>query len=101
MYRDVPFRMLSLSEFEEYFDEIRLSYGGYSDRIERVYIVGGDPFAFSCSRLRERIDLIRKYFPGTKFITMYVRTYNISRKSDVDLKALQEAGVDDLYLGVE
>ena len=32
---------------------------------------------------------------------MYARTDNIASKSDEDLKALQEAGVDDLYIGVE
>ena len=31
---------------------------------------------------------------------MYARTDNIASKSDDDLKALKEAGVDDLYIGV-
>jgi hypothetical protein len=32
---------------------------------------------------------------------MYARTDNIARKSDDDLRALKDAGVDDLYIGVE
>ncbi len=101
MYRDVPFRMLPLSDVEEYLDEIRISYGRYCGRIERVYLVGADPFALSADRLLERIDAIRNYLPQTKTITMYARTDNVTRKSDADLKALRDAGVDDLYIGVE
>ncbi len=101
MYQDVPFRMLSLPEVEEYLREVKQSYGGYCERIQRVYLVGADPFALSALRLLERIELIKKYLPNTKVITMYARTDNIASKSDEDLKALQEAGVDDLYIGVE
>lgn len=101
MYQDIPFRMLSLSEVEEYLREVKHNYGRYCERIQRVYLVGADPFALSAKRLLERIELIKKYLPNTKVITMYARTDNIASKSDEDLKALKEAGVDDLYIGVE
>jgi len=101
MYQDIPFRMLSLSEVGEYLREVKQSYGRYCERIQRVYLVGADPFALSARRLLERIDLIKKYLPNVKAITMYARTDNIASKSDKDLKALKEAGVDDLYIGVE
>jgi hypothetical protein len=101
MYQDIPFRMLSLSEVEDYLREVKQSYGRYCERIERAYLVGADPFALSAKRLLERIELINKYLPNTKVITMYARTDNIASKSDEDLKALKEAGVDDLYIGVE
>lgn len=101
MYQDIPFRMLSLSEVEEYLREVKKSYGRYCERIQRVYLVGADPFALSAKRLLERIELIKKYLPGTEVITMYARTDNIASKSDEDLKALKETGVDDLYIGVE
>ncbi len=101
MYQDVPFRMLSLSEVEAYLKELKQNYGRYCKEVRRVYLVGADPFALSAKRLLERIDLIRKYLPNTEVITMYARTDNISAKSDDDLKVLKEAGVDDLYIGVE
>ena len=101
MYRDIPFRMLPLGDVEEYLAAARGSYGRYCDRIERVYLVGADPFALSAKRLLERTDIIRRYLPKTKVITMYARTDNVARKSDAELKELMEAGVDDLYIGVE
>ncbi len=101
MYQDIPFRMLPLSEVEEYLQEVKESYGRYCDRIWRVYLVGADPFALSAKNLLERIDLIKQYLPNASVITMYARTDNIASKSDEDLRALKKAGVDDLYIGVE
>lgn len=101
MYKDIPFRMISPKEIEGFLKEVREAYGGYLDRICRVYLVGADPFALSADRLIDRIDLIKRYIPNTKIITMYARTDNIIHKSDADLKRLKDAGVDDLYIGVE
>lgn len=101
MYKDIPFRMISLEEIEEFLKEVREAYGRYLGRINRVYLVGADPFALSADRLIERINLIKRYIPNTKTITMYARTDNIIHKSDADLKKLKDVGVDDLYIGVE
>ncbi|MBP3231153.1 MAG: radical SAM protein [Anaerovibrio sp.] len=101
MYQGIPFRMLSLEEVEEYLGAIREEYDSFVGRVQRIYLVGADPFALSASRLLERISLIRKYLPNIKVITMYARVDNIAHKSDADLVALKEAGVNDLYIGVE
>lgn len=101
MYQDIPFRMLSVSEVEEYLRQVKQSYGSYCKTIKRVYLVGADPFALSAENLLERIDLIRNYMPNIQVVTMYARTDNIAAKSDDDLKALKAAGVNDLYIGVE
>lgn len=101
MYQDIPFRMLPLDEVEGYLQETCLRFGKYAERIRRVYLVGADPFALSAARLLDRIDLIRKYLPQVQTVTMYARTDNIVSKSDLELKALKEAGVDGLYIGVE
>lgn len=101
MYRDIPFRMLPLYEVEEYLQEVKQRYSRYCGKIQRVYLVGADPFALSARRLLERIELIKRYLPNVKAITMYARTDNIASKSDEELKELKEAGVDDLYIGVE
>ena len=101
MYRNVPFRMWSLDEFENYVSEVKSRYGRLADSIDRVYLVGADPFALSAEKLLTRISLIKKYLPNVAVITMYARTDNIAHKSDEDLKRLKEAGVNDLYIGVE
>lgn len=101
MYQNVPFRMWSLDEVENYVAEVKSRYGRLADSIDRVYLVGADPFALSAEKLLTRILLIKKYLPNVAVITMYARTDNIAHKSDEDLKCLKEAGVNDLYIGVE
>lgn len=101
MYKDINFRMLGLDELENFLIMIRNKNAGYADIIKRVYLVGGDPFALSFNNLEARILLIKKYLRNAETFTMYSRVSNIINKSDEDLKALRELGVDDLYLGVE
>ncbi len=101
MYQNVPFRMWSLDEVENYVAEVRDRYGRLAVSIDRVYLVGADPFALPAEKLLERISLIKKYLPNVAVITMYARTDNIAHKTDEDLKRLKEAGVNDLYIGVE
>ena len=93
--------MWPLDEFGNYVAEVRARYGRLADKIDRVYLVGADPFALSAEKLLERISLIKKYLPNVAVITMYARTDNIAHKSDEDLKRLKDAGVNDLYIGVE
>ena len=76
-------------------------YGSYADKIKRVYLVGADPFVISAKSLLKRVELIKKYLPNVGVISMYARTDNIARKSDEELRCLKEAGINDLYIGVE
>ena len=70
MYRNVPFRMLSLDEVENYVAEVKARYGRLADSIDRFYLVGADPFALSAEKLLTRISLIKKYLPNEAVITM-------------------------------
>lgn len=113
MFRNIAFRMLPLEEVEDFLARAKASADagglgvGYRsrgikcERVKRVYFVGADPFALSADRLLERIELAKRYLPNAVVFTMYARTDNIESKSDEDLRALKDAGVDDLYIGVE
>lgn len=101
MYQNIPFRMLSLEVIEEYLSELKQLYGGYIEKLKRVYLVGADPFALSAKNLLKRVELIKKYLPNVNVISMYARTDNIARKSDEELYSLKAAGINDLYIGVE
>ncbi len=101
MYQGVPFRMVSEADVEEYLQDSAKQLGVYASRLRRVYFVGADPFALSAEKLIQRIELVKKYFPKVSVISMYARTDNIKSKSDKELQDLAEAGVNDLYIGVE
>ena len=101
MYRGVKFRMLPPDEIEAWLSEMYRVNGAYADQIDRIYLVGADPFAISASRLEVVIELIRRYFPAIETVTMYAAVRNIMSKTDAQLKRLRELGVNELYVGVE
>ena len=101
MYKDVPFRMLSLAYVEEFLQETGKHYGAYLKNLERVYLVGADPFVLTADKLEAVIEVVRKYCPQVKIITMYAAVRNIAIKSDEDLVRLRKLGVNDLYVGIE
>ena len=101
MYQNINFKILSLEYVEEFLKKIYEINCEDCLQVERIYLVGADPFALSTKKLLERAELIKKYLPNVKIISMYARTDNISKKSDEDLKILKNAGFNDLYLGVE
>lgn len=101
MYKDVDFQMLSLNWIEEFLHETKKYQGQFMDRLERVYLVGADPFVLSADKLESIIELIRKYCPKVKLITMYAAVRNITIKTDEELKRLAALGVNELYVGIE
>ena len=101
MYKGVCFRMLPLADIEEFLSKTKQYNKRWMDRLERVYLVGADPFALSADKLEAVIKLVRQYCPSVQVITMYAAVRNITIKTDEDLKRLADLGVNDLYVGIE
>lgn len=101
MFKDIPFKMLDLGDVEEVIKEGAALYRHHGVKLDRIYLVGGDPFAMNFDNLKKRIDLIHKHVPECQTITMYASIDNISRKSNKELMLLKEMGVNDLYVGIE
>lgn len=97
MYRDVNFAMESIEQIEKDLQEARQVYGD----IERVFLVNGDAFVLSANRLKPIAELIIKYFPGVKIITMYASINNIKSKTDEELEVLRDLRINDLWVGTE
>lgn len=101
MYHGVKFRMLSTAEIEAWLQEIYRVNGVACEEVERIYLVGADPFALSASNLERVITLIKKYLPNVAVVSMYAAIRNIMSKTDAQLVRLKDLGVNDLYVGVE
>lgn len=97
MYRNVPFRVLPDETIIRQLEEVK----PYADRIRRVFLENGDPFALGAERLLRIADLIHLHLPNTETIAMYASVKNIQGKTDPELVALRKAGINELNIGVE
>lgn len=97
MYRDQPFRVLSMEEIQAQIDD----YAPVGDRISRVFLENGDAFTLPGSLLIEIATRLRAAFANLETITMYASIKNIRTKTDQELQTLHELGVDELNIGVE
>ena len=79
--------------------------------MQRVFAAGGNPksiflgdgnaFGLDTDHLMWILERIHHYFPGCEMVNMDATVTNISEKSDEDLQKLYDAGVRNLYLGIE
>ena len=98
MYRGTNFTIENLSQIEDDLKEAKATYG---DRLKRVFLVNGDAFVLSASRLKPIAELIIKYFPKIETITMYASINNIKGKTDEELVELRKLRINQLWIGVE
>lgn len=97
MYREVKFATESIEQVEKDLIEAKRNYG----KVKRVFLVNGDAFVLSASRLIPIAKLIHKYLPEVETITMYASISNIKGKTDEELKKLSDLGIGDLWVGAE
>lgn len=97
MYKDVPFKPSPVEWIEEDLAEI-VSYQPHTTRLQ---LIGADPFCLSFERLDQICDLVHKYLPDIKIMTMAARVTNVRNKTVEQLKILREKGMSEVNLGVE
>ena len=66
-----------------------------------VFLGDGNAFGLATDHLLWILERIRHYFPGSENVNMDATVTNISLKSGGELQALYDAGVRNLYLGIE
>ena len=97
LFKDLKYRELPMEQVEAELARVKCLGGNP----ERVFLGDGNAFGMKTARLLLITDLIHKYFPACHTIKMDATVTNISEKSDEELKKLREAGIKELYLGIE
>lgn len=69
--------------------------------VQKVFLADGDAFVLSPKRLIEICKEVKQQLPSVKRISAYALPVNINKKSIEDLKALKNAGIEMLYVGIE
>ena len=97
MYRGVQFGVVPEDEVERQIEE----FARRRPRARRVFLENGDAFVLGADRLLRIADMVHGHLEAVGTITAYASVNNIASKSDAELRALAEAGINDLNVGVE
>ena len=73
----------------------------YYPRIERIFLADCDALILPMDYLLTVLDFIRDRFPECERVSAYASTKALMRKSDDELKALREHGLQMVYVGLE
>ena len=97
LFKHLKYRELPLEQIEA--ELVRVSEIGGNPK--RVFLGDGNAFGIATDKLLTILKMVHKYFPDCQSVNMDATVTNIREKNDEELKALKEAGVDQLYLGIE
>lgn len=73
----------------------------FAGGMESVFIQDANSLIIKPSDLIEILKYLKKRFPEIKRITSYARSQTVSRMKDEDLRAIGEAGLNRIHIGLE
>lgn len=97
MYKCKQFRLKSKEEIKEHIEWLKPMY----KNPERIFLADGNVLCLKTEKLLELLNYIKQEFPNVKRISSYSGPMDLIRKSDEELKAIRDAGLELLYMGVE
>ena len=97
LFKRMSYRVIPINEVEA--ECRRVKEAGGSPK--RVFLGDGNAFVFKTDYLLELTGLVKNYFPDVEMINLDATVTSILEKTDDELKALADAGVRHLYLGIE
>lgn len=97
MYSSKNFR---IKKEEDVLSEIRLAAAALPDT-RKIFLADGNPFVLSTKKLLVILNAIRSSFPKIRRVTTYALPADINAKSVEELKELCQAGLKQVYVGIE
>lgn len=98
MYRDKRFRVRPLPEL---LAEIAWARDELGPAVDKVFLADGDALVAKARLLAELLAALRAAFPRLRRVSCYASPQSLQIRTDDELRALREAGLTQLYLGVE
>ena len=97
LFRHLKYRELPMEQIEEELRRVR----NLSGSPKKIFLGDGNAFGMKTEHLLEILQMIERYFPECRCVNMDATVTSILKKTDAELKALHEHGVQHLYLGIE
>lgn len=97
LFKHLRYRELPKEQIEA--EMIRVHQAGGNPK--SIFLGDGNAFGLATDHLLWILERIHHYFPGCTAVNMDATVTNISEKSDEELQKLYDAGIRNLYLGIE
>jgi len=97
LFKHLNYRELPLEQIEEEIKRVAAAGGDP----KQVFLGDGNAFGMATERLLAILTMIRRYFPSCRAVNMDATVTDLQSKSNFELYALKNAGVNMLYLGIE
>ena len=97
LFKHLRYRELSREQIEAEMQRVHQAGGDP----KTVFLGDGNAFGLDTEHLLWILERIHHYFPGCTAVNMDATVTNISQKDDKALQRLYDAGVRNLYLGIE
>ena len=98
MYTGKQFRIRKREEILADLEECSREFGKY---VRRVFFADGDALIVKTPLLLELLAYVKDHFPNVERVTAYGTASDVLRKSEEELRALVNAGLEMVYLGAE
>ena len=98
MYMGKQFRIRKREEILADLEECSREFGKY---VRRVFFADGDALIVKTPLLLELLAYVKDHFPNVERVTAYGTASDVLRKSEEELRALANAGLEMVYLGAE
>ena len=97
MYDDKHFALRPMAEIREDFEMARQVYR----RVERVFLADGDALIRPAGQLLEILGWVYELFPECQRVTCYASPTSLHVRTGEELRALRDAGLTMVYMGLE
>jgi len=97
VYRGKRFRKRNEREVLEEFEAAASLY----PRTRRIFLADGDALVLAPRIVLDYLERLHALFPRLERVTAYATPQNLLRRAPEDLRAIREAGLTMLYIGIE
>ncbi|MBW2318530.1 MAG: radical SAM protein [Deltaproteobacteria bacterium] len=98
MYKDVKFERRTIEEVKKDIDTAQDFIGG---TVDTVFIGDSDSLVINTEAICEILEHLYSRFPSIGRVTSYARSQTLKHKSADNLKAIRDAGLTRLHIGLE
>jgi len=97
-YKSKKYRVRGADEIQSDLDSLDSSY---KQRVSRVFLADGNALAMSTAEILDTLKVLYSNLPSLQRVGVYSYAKDVRGKSIADLKALYNAGLGIVYLGLE